>query len=371
MKNKESIDKINAFVDSVNQERKNMNDLVKFDIQDVKFDGALRVGDYELHEVAQNAVLGKLNAKPTFSEFQSIMEPEDWKIVSQKIKNAKADLSLFGVIALDESGNQVIRNVYTKNPKKETEDITQANHLIELLTEKLSLAPEGWAVSTMDFDPERSVYSFGLLNKEQDIEALPGDIWHGGQLFNISSAQTKQKSFYERQVCANGMTSEVSGFSSWIDRASFNTTKIGKIFENALSFDDGTLESKIQKYAKHAKANTISLREFYEYRNFLDKRGYDDLLAKYFNEAPFYKAWGESITDKPKQWLATANTGINAYDFINLITWIASHKESGVTGDNAQALKNSIINLFTKQYYDTEMSAPSVKVDFPHYSEME
>lgn len=373
MKNKQVIDEINSFVEQIEKQDLSRRDIVEFNLQDIQTVDNFRLGDSAFSERASKNVLNILNAKPSFIEFQSLMEKTDWNQVANKIKSAKGDINLYGSLIQVSPGTYEIDNIFFKNPKKKNpDDLTRAKAVIETITDTLSRSNVDWDLQAKGFDEESAKFMFQLQNSNNAIEVLKNDFWKQGQLLEFNSTEFLNSPFFERLVCTNGMTRPQYGWRSNIAKASFNNQKLEKAIQHALSEDNTDVAELITGFANHMKNTTISLREFLIYKNFFEKRGYDEITAKYFNEAPFFKAWGENIDKKPKGWKATANTNINAYDFINMNTWLASHtKESGMTEGDAKALKIAITDLFVKKELDCEVIAPVVKVEYPHFAEME
>lgn len=59
---------------------------------------------------------------------------------------------------------------------------------------------------------------------------------------------------------------------------------------------------------------------------------------------------------------------INAYDFVNLLTWIASHiQESGLNEQDAVELKIAAGNIFFKENFDMMLRAPQKSIKYPQY----
>ena len=93
---------------------------------------------------------------------------------------------------------------------------------------------------------------------------------------------------------------------------------------------------------------------------------YDDILAKYFDDAIFYDMYGENIKAKSQKWLATANSGINAYDMFNSITFLGSHPdEAKINHDDRVDLQIAATRLLFKESLDLEDVASPVKFTYP------
>ena len=126
----------------------------------------------------------------------------------------------------------------------------------------------------------------------------------------------------------------------------------------------------LKKSIHHLKNNNVSLGEFYYYRKQLESKNqdgeYDDILAKYFDDAIFYDMYGENIKAKSQKWLATANSGINAYDMFNSITFLGSHPdEAKINHDDRVDLQIAATRLLFKESLDLEDVASPVKFTYP------
>jgi hypothetical protein len=372
MKNKETIDQINAYADSIEQANLTRRDLIEFNLKDIKVSDGFSIDGLELGEKAIKRVFGIFNAKPAFSEFQQLMEKADWDTVANKIKNAKGDINLYGSL-LCHGDTHSVDNIFYKNQrKKNPDDLTRSKAVIATLTDVLSRSNVDWDLKDKSFDEEKSIFQFQLQDSLNPIEVLKNDFWKQGQIISFNSTEFSNTPYFERLICSNVMTRPQLGWRSNIQKASFNNSKIETALRNILSEYNSDVAELVAGYCDHLKNTTVSLREFLIYKNLFVKMGYDEVADKYFNEAPFYKAWGQNLDKKPKSWKATANTGINAYDFLNLNTWIASHPDdTKITPEDAMRVKAAISDIFVKKELDCECLAPTVKVEFPHFVEMD
>jgi hypothetical protein len=135
------------------------------------------------------------------------------------------------------------------------------------------------------------------------------------------------------------------------------------------------MPATLQQSVQHLKDNNVSLSEFYYYRNFFENRNgeeiYTGLIEKYFNDRPFYQGYGLNIAEKSRKWKSTADSGINAYNFFNMLTWIASHpKEVRMDREDRVQLQIQASNLLFKRELDLEDIATSAKINYPILSAM-
>lgn len=373
MKNKEVIEKINDFVDNIEQDSPSRRDIVSFNLEDIVINDNFEVNGMVLTLNATNSVLGLLNTKPEFKEFQSLMDTKDWNIVSKTLKNAKGDINIYGSLIQQDDGSHIIHSIFPKNTKKKRpDDFTNSKAIISNIIETLSTSSIDWQLKSIVFNKEDSMFNLSLLNDNFPVDVLKDDTWKFGQTLRFNSTQFENIPFYERLICTNDMSQTHNIFRSNITKSSFTNTKLQTAINNALNGIYDEAAQYLTQLVSHAKNNTISLKEFYYYRKFFKKKGYNEILDKYFIEAPFYKAWGENVAEKDDMWKSTANTHINAYDFINLNTWLASHIDiSHMNAKDAAELQIKIAHLFTKTQFDTEKIANTVDVDFPHFVEMD
>jgi hypothetical protein len=176
--------------------------------------------------------------------------------------------------------------------------------------------------------------------------------------------------FFERLSCSNGAVAQKFGFGSDISRNTFNNNKIQRTIEKAILEEDSNMMETLKKSIHHLKNNNVSLGEFYYYRKQLESKNqegeYDGILAKYFNDAIFYDMYDTNIKSKSQKWLATANSGINAYDMFNSITYLGSHpNEVKIDHSDRVDLQIAATRLLFKESLDLEDVASPVKFVYP------
>ena len=374
MNNRQTIQEIQDWANSVEQAHPVQRDIVPFNLKDVSINGdTFRVEDMTLTESAVAKILDLLSVKPEFVDYSKCMTPERYEETTRNIKDATGDYNLYGSIIVNPDFTYSIDNVYTKNiAKKRPDDMTSPIHVIKDICDNLAVSDYEWKVKEKNYDPVSNYYMVRLENVSCPIEALPNDFWTQGHVFKFNSTNFKQSPYFERKVCTNGMTKPQMGFGSNISKSSFNNEKLNNVIKYCLTELNREVEEMICEMAQKAKNTNISLFEFYDFKKFYEKKEYKDIVNKYFIDAPFYKAWGTAIEEKSKKWQKTADTKISAYDFINLNTWLCSHLDkSKLTEEDALEMKIKVANMFTKGDYDLIDTANDVNVEFPHFDEMD
>jgi hypothetical protein len=173
-------------------------------------------------------------------------------------------------------------------------------------------------------------------------------------------------------VCSNGNTALEYGYGADIEHSRYSAKKIESVIQKSLGFANDTLGEQLSKAAQNLKENNVSIAEFYAYRKFFEQRNsqeqYNGLIERFFNDSHFFKAYGVNIAEKSNKWKSTANSGINGYDFFNMLTYIASHpKEITVAKDDRVQLQINASNLLFKKELDLQDIASPIIVDYPRH----
>jgi len=351
-------------------------DTREFKLSDVEISPkGLFLGDKQFSGAAITKALSLFRVKKNFMEFQSKMTPEDWVEVSTKIKNADRNLTLYATIE-DEGNGKIVDIHLQKQDKKHADDATTREYFM-WIEKSLSESDKEYSLKRIDYNSKNEMFELVLLDNSREIDVFGTniDMWKLGDRFYFNGLKFNYAPFFERLVCSNGNTAMQYGFNSEISQSSFNNQKIQKIIDRAIATASDNIPELLQQSVQHLQNNNISVNEFYAYRNFFSKKNeneiYTNVIAKYFNDTPFYRAYGENIEDKSRKWKSTANTGINAYNFFNMLTWIASHPdEVKMENSDRMDLQIQASNLLFKKELDLEDIAINVNVDYPIIAQM-
>jgi hypothetical protein len=216
-----------------------------------------------------------------------------------------------------------------------------------------------------------------LLNQDSTVDVFGTnvDLWKMGERFTFNGLKFDYAPFFERLVCSNGNTAKEYGFGANIAHTKFNNRRIESVINKAILFGEDTLNEQLQRSVQHLQQNNVSIAEFSWFKGFFESRNengkYDGVLSRFFNDQPFYKAYGVNIAEKSRKWKAAANTGINAYDFFNMLTWIASHP-GDVRMEKQDRIDMQIhaSSLLFKKELDLEDVPTPVEVNYPRIAAM-
>lgn len=375
MNNKKTIEEIRSWYDATTRNNPIIRDIIPFNVQDVQInqDGSFSIEDCSFDESSTKKLFDILNLKDKFIKNHESMGDELYSDVTNKIKRASGDHTIYGALTENADHTYTVTDLYKANPKKKAlDDLCNAENMVKNICDSLAASNCSWALKNPTFDNTTATYSLMLNNTSDPIEALKGDMWNQGHYFEFNSTHFSQAPYFERQVCTNGMMKQQLGFKTDISRANWYNDKLSKTISECLTENNTDVAALIETYAAKAKASQINLFDFLRARNMFDsKEGtHADIIEKYFNLAPLYAAYGDDIEKKSTFWKSTAKTGINAYDFINMLTWIGSHpKDFKVNEELALKLKINAGDMFIGRTYNDY--APNVDIEYPRFSIME
>lgn len=345
----------------------------EFSLKDLSIlsDG-LFLADIKLTGPALRKVLGALRVKKNFTELSKKMSAEDWADVSDKIKSVKNSEKLYALFGQDSNGELEIIDTYTMlSGKKKTDDASYQQYF-DWVNESLAKTEKEYELKYLDFNNRREEFRLTLLDKNSGIDVFGtgDDIWKPGDEFRFTGLSFNYAPFFERLVCENGAVAPTYGYGSDISKQTFNNTKIQSTIQKAIEGNEGGVIESLLKSIAHLKDNNVSLDEFFYYRKFIESRSvdgsYDNIISQYFNTEPFFNAYNTDIEAKSSRWLQSANSGINAYDFFNSLTYLASHpNEVPLTSEDNLALQVRASKLMFKKALDLEDVAAPVNFQYP------
>lgn len=344
----------------------------EFKIKDLDFENGVSLRGVSLRGTALKGVLSMLRVRAGFVDFSQKMTPEDWSTVSKKLKAVEGDTAMYAKTITNEQGEVEIIDVFPQNRNKKHIDDASYTQYIDWIVDALDTTETSYSLKNFDFNSTHESFGITLLNNDRQVDVFGTneDVWKLGDRFVFNSLRFDYAPFFERLVCSNGNTATQFGFGANIAQAKFNNSKIQGTINNSIIHGMETMPDMLQNAVQHLKNNNISIQEFYTYRRFFEGRNeneqYNSILAQYFNDQPFFQAYGLNIAEKSAKWKSTANSGINGYDFFNQLTYLASHPDKIKVGHKDRLeLQIQASNLLFKQNLDLEDVASSVKIHYP------
>jgi hypothetical protein len=376
MNNQETIQRIqnesNGIIEALGE-----RSISEFKIADLDIDNGVYLNGMPVRGRALSTIMSTLKVRNNFTEFASKMSPDDWNMVSAKLKSAEAETKMFARIIKDDQGNTEVNNVYRQNDKKKVSDDANLSQYFNWINESLGNSETEYSMKSLNFNSKTETFDLVLLNesKRVDVFGTDTDLWKMGDRFTFSGLRFDYAPFFERLVCSNGNTALQYGFGANIAQAKFNNNRIKSVIEKNLVFGTETLPNQLVQAVQHLKNNNVSIAEFEGAKRFFESRNenekYDGLIHRFFNDQLFYQTYGLNIADKSRKWKSTANTGINAYDFFNMLTYIASHPEDvRMDREDRRELQIQASNILFKKELDLEDVATRVEIEYPRLAAM-
>lgn len=326
---------------------------------------------------AKKAFLGVLRVKADFPELGEGVDRARWATALRTIQDTRRDQELHALYAKDTDGNLVVREVYPKKPNH-AEAALRHRSIVGSITGALLDSPHEFALHDLAYDEERSEFDLTLLQR-RTLDVGSADLWKAGARFTFTDMSFTHRSFFERLVCSNGMSTPVNGFRSRVDQKRHNITKIAEVVRRNIVEGDDALNDLVRAAVGHLRVRNASIAELQWMRGAFkkalkeDEAAFQRMDAMYFDEDHLYRAYGTSIEDQTQRWRQSADSGVNCYDLFNLMTWIASHPpETGIVRSSREALEIQIAasNLLFKNPLDLEDVAPRVDVPQRRLPEM-
>jgi len=343
-----------------------------FKIKDLDFDNGVSLRGTPLVGHALKGVLAFLRVRTGFVDFAQKMTPEDWTTVSRKIKATEGETAMYAKIVKNDLGQPEITEVYPQNRNKKNPDDASYRQYLDWITEALLQSENAYTLKSFDFDAKHETMGITLLNNDRKVDVFGTDldVWKMGDRFVFNGLRFDYAPFFERLICSNGNTATEYGFGAGINQAKFNNKKIQGIIERSLVHGQETLPEILAQSVQHLQNYNVSIHEFYTFRKFFESRNengrYDSLIERYFSDRPFYSAYGEDVARKSYKWKSTADSGINAYDFFNGLTYLASHPDKIKTEKKDRTdLQIAASSLLFKKQLDMEDIASPVKISYP------
>lgn len=340
-----------------------------FKIADLDFDGGVFLNGIEIKDKPLTSVMSALKAKKEFTAFSQKMSPEDWETVSSKLKATEGETKMIARVIRDEDGKEFIGSIFSEIEKKKSDSDANVENYFNWISESLLNSETNFNLGDFHFDEKKFGFTVNLLSdNEFNVMETGTDHWKQGTQFSFNAINFNASPFFERLICSNGAVSKQHGFNTWVSQAKFNTERIRKTIEKSIQENDRSIEKILFDAVNHLKGNNVSVGEFFKYRSFFSNKNedgkYDSLLEKYFNDRHFYQSYGENIAARSNKWKSTANTGINAYDFFNQLTNIATHNKMLNNTDKVN-LQIDATNLLFKKQLDLEDIASPMNLVYP------
>jgi hypothetical protein len=354
----ETIQNLTDFRENVREKMLN-REIVSFNIGEIQIEGEKMIlRDEELSPQAIKKILSHLRVKNNFLGLSSEMNATDWNLVKEKLKMASRDQAIHGR-KIKEETRSFIDDVYLAAPK--TTGLLEIDSIFNEVIDSVVGTGKDIGLKSTFFLEDKDEVSITLLEHDSTIDAFGNgeDLWKTGKRIVWNGMNFSVAPFFERLVCTNGNTAPQFGFKANISNNKFNIEKIKKILEKEVTLTSDSLETYLVDSVNHLKHYNVSVREFMKYRNMFNETNHSDIIKKWLDDSKMNRAYGCIVSEMPELWKTTADSGKNAYDFFNDLTYIASHPdEAAMTNRERMDVQIKASDLLFKKDLDLELVAP-------------
>lgn len=336
-------------------------DIVSFNIGSISIDNdKMSVNNDELSETAMKKVLAHLRVKNNFLGIGKKLSPSDWTMVKEKLKSATAN-QIVHARKLQSNGKPLIDDIYMAAPK--STGLLEIDSIFEEVISSVIGTAKDLSLKQTYFLEDKDEVNITFLEHDSEIDIFGNgeDMWKVGKRVVWNGMNFSIAPFFERLVCANGNTAPQFGFRANISNNKFNINRIKNILEKEITLESESMDKHLTSAAGHLKENNLSIREFLKFKGFFNEKEHEAIIKKWLDDSYLNRAYGYVVADMPAQWQCTADTGKNAYDFFNDLTYIASHPAEAIMSDRERVqLQIKASDLLFQKQLDLENLAPTL-----------
>ena len=321
----ETLQKLEKFKNEISQ--KTGRETVTFNIEDIDIQKDKMYVDGEiLSETAVKRVLSHLRVKNNFLSLSDSMTSTDWATVKEVLKKPTASQVVHGR-RVPHGDENVIDDIFMAAPK--TQGLIDANSIFYEIINSIVSTGKDVSLKSTTYLEDKDEIVVTLVENDKVLDIFDDEteqwkiakriVWNG-MTFSIFPC-------YERVECGSIIAVPRMGFRSNISNNKFNIEKIRKVLESEITLESQDLDMKLMDSLIHLNSMTISVREFFRYRNFFQERLHNEIVEKWFDDSTMNKAYGYIVEEKSDLWKTTADSNINAMEFCKLLAYVASHSE--------------------------------------------
>jgi len=334
---------------------------LQFYIGDMRVENSkIMIDDNELSKDSTKRILSHLRVKNNFLELERRMTEEDWATVANKLKMVNANQAVYG---RKKTNTNSVVDLHIGHRKAPNGGIQIPEIFDELIENLLGSSANDYVLSDRYFSEDTGEVSVTLLRSGEEIDVFGSgeDMWKTGKRITWSPVNFTLFPFFERLSCTNGNVSRQYGFGTNVSKSKYNLGKIKTVLESEILHASDAATPMLTAATRHLKKNNVSVREFLQYRSFFDEEEHDHILSKYFDTSYLSTNYRCDVEGMHPIWKSTADTGKNAYDFFNDLTYIASHpNEIKLEEEKRRELQIKASDILFKEVLDLELIAPKI-----------
>jgi hypothetical protein len=369
MSNATLANEISQFISDKLQEREGKVREDFITVSDIKVspDGLIH-NDTPFSKTVQNKILASLALRPKFLSYGEKMSESDWNMVLSKLKDAYGTGGFYATAITTDNHSQYELVYKQQQDKKRDDSGLSVSNIGNLMGDALAITDESFDKGQFSYDILKNKFNIEILSAGEVFNPIASDPWRKGHFFSFNDRAFTRMPMFERLICSNGMTTREKRFNASIQQSKFNNDRIAKEINKGILMATDEIESMISMHVQRLKNTNVSVQEFLRMKKYLMKLNEEqhENVAKLFDERPIFAAYKKSPEEMPVQWRKSADSGLNGYNFLNLVTWIGSHDDvTQFTASEKKDIQIAASNFLFAKEHDLENLAEKVKIEYP------
>jgi hypothetical protein len=356
----ETLEKLKEFKKEI--ESKSVSEYVTFNVEDIDIvKDRMYVNSVMISESGTKRVLSHLRVKNNFLALSETLTSTDWANVKDALKKPTAAQIVHGrniATFVGDTIQTVIDDIHMAAPK--STGLLEFDTVINLITDSIVSTGKDMSLKSTAYLDDKDEMVVTLIENDQtlDIFSDEKEIWKIGKRIVWNAMNFSIFAFFER-ADGSGVTIPKYGFRSNVSNNKFNLEKIKQVLEKEVTLNSQEIDGNFIDSANHLKSKNISVREFSRYRSFFNQTQHPEIMEKWFSDSKMNKAYNCIATDMPGIWQATADSGINAFEFFKQVIYAAAFPEKA-TPEPKEGEEVEEVKLSSREKYDLEIKASEI-----------
>ena len=283
------------------------------------------------------SIMNTLGIRKNLTDDIFINPDEYWSEVKSSLDKIDTDRSTNRIFNCIVDNENEIKNISQTSLLEPTE--LNFDNRIDKIIDTVANSNEQEVVDIV-FYPLTSRVDISTINNDE-VDCQLGDLWKFGTTVNISATSQAFKTYFNRLICTNGLTTK--------DNLAYRVSK-----------DNDNIVSQFQKFSSSSSIRDIilprvnnlcttraSLFELKAVARKLTSEQRAEYLPEYERVKNDFTERGYDI-DKMSSNAKLAYTDMNMYDLFNRATFLSTHKRKELSTDTALGLNTVASTFFSK-----------------------
>ena len=357
----ETIKKLQELKDEIS--KKTTGEIKTFKIEDIDISKErMYVDSVMLSEGSVKRILSHLKVKNNFLSLSEKLTASDWTNVREALKKPTAAQVVHGRIVsmfVNDLTQDVIDDIHVAAPK--ASGILEKDTVFSWIIDSIVSTGKDISLKSAVYMEDKDEVAVTLVENDVvlDIFSNGTELWKIGKKIVWNAMNFAIFAYYERVSCGSGVVVPRFGFRANISNNKFNHDKLVQMLEREVTLNSQDLDVNLIDAINHLKSRNISVKEFSRFRGFLNSTLHAAIINKWFDDSAINKEYSCIASEMSGIWQATADSGINAFDFFKKLIYAASHPEEATPEPNGAQIVETV-KLTNRERYDLEIKASDI-----------